>query len=134
MDKVFRYMYENAQLLPQGSVVKHGGAQLSAWASQYKAEMDQLDPSGSWVKGNRILFPTPLSKRKDGDFSFSGLKTHSLRYLQREIQSGRFDQQQALRFSYYFERAVVNHLIRKLDAAITRVPSVRSIVSVNWVV
>ena len=128
MDKVFRYMYENASLFPQGSVVKHGGAQLSAWASQYKEEMDQSDPSGAWVKRNRILFPTPLSKRKDGDFSFSGLKTHSIRYLEREIREGRFDHSQALRFSFYFERAVVNHLLRKLEFAITRVPSVRSIV------
>lgn len=131
MDKVFRYIYENAHLFPPGSVVKHGGAQLSAWASQYKEDMNQMDPTGAWMKRNRILFPTPLSKRKDGDFSFSGLKTHSIRYLEKEIQAGRFDHAEAIRFSFYFERAVVNHLIRKLDFAITRVPSVRSIVGVH---
>lgn len=129
---MFRYMYEHASLFPQGSVVKHGGAQLSSWASQYKEEMSQLDPSGVWIKRNRISFPTPLSKRKDGDFSFSGLKTHSIRYLEKEIRADRFDRTQALRFSFYFERAVVNHLIRKLDFAISRVPLVRSIVCVQY--
>ena len=42
MDKVFRYIYENTHLFPPGSVVKHGGAQLSAWASQYKEDMNQM--------------------------------------------------------------------------------------------
>lgn len=49
------------------------------------------------------------------------------------MKEGRFDYEQVLRFSFYFERAIVNHLIRKLTFTIQSHPSIQSIVIIlHW--
>ena len=132
MDKVFRCIYEHqTDVFPSNAVIKHGGAQISVWASEYEKDMMNRYPSSSpsqWIKQNRIPFPTPLSKHKTYDFSFSGIKTHSIRYIEREVQADRFSYPEILRFSFYFERAIIGHLIRKLDFTLQHVPAIRSIV------
>lgn len=131
MDKVFRYIYENTSIVfPPDQVIKHGGAQISTWASAYEEEMKRNHLDDSWIKQNRIPFPTPLSRQKNCNFSFSGIKTHSVRYLEREIAAKHFDYEQVLRFSFYFERAVVSHLIRKLEFTLQSYPTIKSIVRI----
>lgn len=134
MDKVFRYIYENIpNVFPPNEVIKHGGAQISNWAYSYENLMKKAHSNDVWIKQNRIHFPTPLSSQKNCNFSFSGIKTYSIRYLEREMKEGRFDYEQVLRFSFYFERAIVNHLIRKLTFTIQSHPSIQSIVIIlHW--
>ena len=132
MDKVFRCIYEHqTDVFPPNAVIKHGGAQISIWASEYEKNMMKEHPTSSptrWIKQNRIPFPTPLSKQKTYDFSFSGIKTHSIRYIEREVEANRFSYPEILRFSFYFERAIIGHLIRKLDFTLQHIPSIQSIV------
>ena len=123
MDKVFRSMCE---LVPNLSTLpKHGGAQISEWARQY-TETEEFKS-----KANRILFPLPLSKQHCTDFSFSGLKTYSVRYLCNLGKSGTFDLPQVLRFSYYFEGAIIRHLIHQLENTLDQFPEVNSLVSTH---
>lgn len=118
---------------PPNEVIKHGGAQISNWAYSYENLMKKAHSNDVWIKRNRIHFPTPLSSQKNCNFSFSGIKTYSIRYLEREMKEGRFDYEQVLRFSFYFERAIVNHLIRKLTFTIQSHPSIQSIVIIlHW--
>lgn len=135
MDKVFRYIYENKpNVFPTNEVVKHGGAQISSWALRYEEQMKKTHSDESWIKRNRIHFPTPLSSQKNCNYSFSGIKTHSIRYLEKEMKAEHFDYEQILRFSFYFERAIINHLIRKLTFTIQSHSSIRSIVTIlNWI-
>lgn len=99
----------------------------------YENLMKKAHSNDVWIKRNRIHFPTPLSSQKNCNFSFSGIKTYSIRYLEREMKEGRFDYEQVLRFSFYFERAIVNHLIRKLTFTIQSHPSIQSIVIIlHW--
>lgn len=129
MDKVFRCIYENqTDVFPPDTVIKHGGAQLSIWASAYEKKMREEHPSSKWIQQNRIPFPTPLSKHKTFNFSFSGIKTHSIRYIEREVRAKQFSYNEVLRFSFYFERAVIGHLIRKLEYTLQQIPSIRSMV------
>lgn len=65
----------------------------------------------------RFDLPTPMVGRKDLNFSFSGLKTAALNAL-RKLENVPHDRQFVADFSASFQKAVFNHLTKKLDQAI----------------
>jgi N6-L-threonylcarbamoyladenine synthase len=69
-------------------------------------------------KGQPIYhLPEPMTQRKDLNFSFSGLKTASRNFLERE--SPELTTEFIQDFAASFQSAVFKHLIRRLDRAIT---------------
>lgn len=112
------YLYHSSST----SSLKHGGAQISAWSKEYE-ETNEFKQGGK-----RIPFPLPMARQHNSNFSFSGIKTYSIRYLQTMKQSGNADLLSIQRFCYYFEHTLIKHLMKKLEYSIDLFPEVRSIV------
>lgn len=113
------YLYQSSN----NSSLKHGGAQISAWSKEYE-ETEEFKQGGK-----RIPFPLPMARQHNSNFSFSGIKTYSIRYLQTMKQSGNADLLSIQRFCYYFEHTLIKHLLKKLEFSIDLFPEVGSIVS-----
>lgn len=81
-----------------------GGPSVSALAAQG-------DPS-------RFHFPRPMTDRPGLDFSFSGLKTHTLTALRKLDREGQLDKQARADVARAFEEAVVDTLAIKCKRAL----------------
>jgi N6-L-threonylcarbamoyladenine synthase len=69
--------------------------------------------------GNPIYkLPTPMTQRKDLNFSFSGLKTAAL-YALKKLEDIPHDRQFIADFSASFQKAAITHLMKRLDMAIS---------------
>ncbi|MBZ0329965.1 tRNA (adenosine(37)-N6)-threonylcarbamoyltransferase complex transferase subunit TsaD [Halomonas sp. ANAO-440] len=66
----------------------------------------------------RFRFPRPMTDRPGLDFSFSGLKTHTLTTLKRLEQDGALDDQARADVARAFEEAVVDTLVIKCRRAL----------------
>ncbi|QOR37891.1 tRNA (adenosine(37)-N6)-threonylcarbamoyltransferase complex transferase subunit TsaD [Billgrantia diversa] len=66
----------------------------------------------------RFRFPRPMTDRPGLDFSFSGLKTHTLTTLRRLEQAGKLDDQARADVAHAFEEAVVDTLVIKCRRAL----------------
>ena len=123
IDKVVR---EILRFAPFAQTPKHGGAQLSEWSMHYQKQ------SAETPRGNDFpAFPLPLARRSSADFSFAGLKTHSIRVIHDLHAANKLDEPTIERFAFEFERAVVRHLLNKLQRACHALPEVRSLVSLK---
>lgn len=121
IDKVVR---EILRLTPSIHTPKHGGAQLSEWSTQYQTHKAQKNPR----EPDFPAFPLPLARRPTADFSFAGLKTHSIRVIHQLHAANKLDESTVERFAFEFERAIVRHLVNKLQRATNAFPEVRSLV------
>lgn len=122
IDKVVRMIH---QLSPTLFPPKHGGSQLSEWSAKYKRTKEYAEG------GRKISFPLPMTRQHNANFSFSGIKTHSIRLLEKMKKNDQWSEEAILRFSYYFEQALIKHLIHKLSFALDHFPEVQSIVLSN---
>ena len=120
IDKVVR---EILRLTPSTHTPKHGGAQLSEWSNRYQSHRTETSHQIDFP-----AFPLPLARRPTADFSFAGLKTHSIRVIHNLYAANKLDERTIERFAFEFERAVVRHLLNKLQRAYTAFPEVRSLV------
>ncbi len=81
----------------------------------------------------RFVFPRPMTRRPGLDFSFSGLKTHTLTTIQ---QSGPLDEQTISDIALAFELAVVDTLLVKCRRALEAAGHTRLVVAggvgANW--
>lgn len=102
--------------------LSHGGAQISKWSKQYE-ETEEYKQGGK-----RIDFPLPMSRQHNANFSFSGIKTFAIRYLDKMEKEGLIDELSIQRFCYYFEHTLIKHIIKKLCYALDEFPEVHSIV------
>ncbi|MCE8016299.1 tRNA (adenosine(37)-N6)-threonylcarbamoyltransferase complex transferase subunit TsaD [Halomonas sp. MCCC 1A17488] len=82
-------------------------------------------PGGPQVAGlaesgdpKRFRFPRPMTDRPGLDFSFSGLKTHTLTTLRQLDQAGELDEQARADVARAFEEAVVDTLVIKCRRAL----------------
>ncbi|NIC04596.1 tRNA (adenosine(37)-N6)-threonylcarbamoyltransferase complex transferase subunit TsaD [Billgrantia bachuensis] len=66
----------------------------------------------------RFRFPRPMTDRPGLDFSFSGLKTHTLTTLRGLEQAGKLDDQARADVAHAFEEAVVDTLVIKCRRAL----------------
>lgn len=66
----------------------------------------------------RFRFPRPMTDRPGLDFSFSGLKTHTLTTLRQLDQAGELDDQARADVARAFEEAVVDTLVIKCRRAL----------------
>ncbi|CAM3543489.1 tRNA (adenosine(37)-N6)-threonylcarbamoyltransferase complex transferase subunit TsaD [Halomonas lysinitropha] len=66
----------------------------------------------------RLRFPRPMTDRPGLDFSFSGLKTHTLTAIRRLEQAGGLDDQARADVARAFEEAVVDTLVIKCRRAL----------------
>lgn len=118
IDKVYRCIAETGAELLQSHSAMHGGALISHLAKQYtKSASDPV-----------LSFPLPMARQRTADFSFAGLKTYSIRLLRQMKENGDWTPQSICRFCYFFEHAVVTHLLHKLRFALTQFPEVHTIV------
>ncbi|ODC02570.1 tRNA (adenosine(37)-N6)-threonylcarbamoyltransferase complex transferase subunit TsaD [Terasakiispira papahanaumokuakeensis] len=66
----------------------------------------------------RFRFPRPMTDRPGLDFSFSGLKTHTLTTLKQLETEGRLDEQARADVAFAFQDAVVDTLVIKCKRAL----------------
>ncbi len=79
-------------------------------------EVAQLALTGN---PGRYTFPRPMTRKPGLDFSFSGLKTHTLNTISSEQQQGQpLDQQTRADIAAAFEEAVVDTLVLKCRRAL----------------
>ncbi|KAA0011698.1 tRNA (adenosine(37)-N6)-threonylcarbamoyltransferase complex transferase subunit TsaD [Billgrantia pellis] len=78
-------------------------------------EVARLAESGD---PGRFRFPRPMTDRPGLDFSFSGLKTHTLTALRQLEQAGELDDQARADVARAFEEAVVDTLVIKCRRAL----------------
>ncbi|GGY00104.1 tRNA N6-adenosine threonylcarbamoyltransferase [Litchfieldella qijiaojingensis] len=101
------------------------------------AKMLELDyPGGPAVarlaeRGDptRFRFPRPMTDRPGLDFSFSGLKTHTLITANRLREAGEFDEQGRADIARAFEDAVVDTLVIKCRRALDQTGLKRLVVA-----
>ena len=122
MDKVYRCIIESKVMQTVTTKLKHGGAQISLWSKEYEQSAEFAQG------GKRIHFPLPMSRQRTPNFSFSGIKTHSIRLLEKMEREEGLSLLSIQRFCYYFEHTLIKHLIKKLEYSLDLFPEVQSIV------
>ena len=118
IDKVYRCISELGLDVVHSDGLKHGGALISALADEYN-KVENKQP---------LSFPLPMARQRTADFSFAGLKTFSIRMLQRMKTDGDWTGPAIIRFCFYFEQAVIRHLLHKLGFAVSLFPEAHYIV------
>ncbi|WP_423908316.1 tRNA (adenosine(37)-N6)-threonylcarbamoyltransferase complex transferase subunit TsaD [Candidatus Spongiihabitans sp.] len=78
---------------------------------------------------NRFIFPRPMTNRPGLDFSFSGLKTHTLTATQKQAQKHQLDEQTIADIALAFELAVVDTLKIKCSRALSQTMRKRLVVA-----
>ena len=121
IDKVYRCISELGLDVVQSDDLKHGGALISALAKEHDKATDKQP----------LSFPLPMARQRTADFSFAGLKTFSIRALQRMKATGDWTRPSIVRFCYYFEQAVVRHLLHKLNFAVSLFPEAHCLVGIR---
>ncbi|MDY7115485.1 tRNA (adenosine(37)-N6)-threonylcarbamoyltransferase complex transferase subunit TsaD [Halomonas sp. SSL-5] len=77
----------------------------------------------------RLRFPRPMTDRPGLDFSFSGLKTHTLTAIRRLEAAGELDEQARADVARAFEEAVVDTLVIKCRRALDQTGLKRLVVA-----
>lgn len=77
----------------------------------------------------RLRFPRPMTDRPGLDFSFSGLKTHTLTTIRRLEAAGELDEQARANVARAFEEAVVDTLVIKCRRALDQTGLKRLVVA-----
>ena len=88
------------------------------------AAMDKLAYEGN---PKAVKLPSPAMLGDNLDFSFSGLKTAALNYINTERQSGR--EPNAANIAASYTRAIVDAVVQKTDAALERTGYTRMVLS-----
>lgn len=78
---------------------------------------------------NRFTFPRPMTNRPGLDFSFSGLKTHTLTATKKQAQENQLDEQTIADIAVAFEIAVVDTLKIKCSRALSQTMRKRLVVA-----
>lgn len=69
----------------------------------------EIEHRAAGVKNPYIIFKSPLINSEDFDFSFSGLKTEALRYVQNKI----LDEEEKNQICYAVQKAIIDVLVKK---------------------
>jgi len=77
----------------------------------------------------RLRFPRPMTDRPGLDFSFSGLKTHTLTAIRQLEETGKLDDQARADVARAFEEAVVDTLVIKCRRALDQTGLKRLVVA-----
>lgn len=77
----------------------------------------------------RLRFPRPMTDRPGLDFSFSGLKTHTLTAIRKLEAAGELDEQARADVARAFEEAVVDTLVIKCRRALDQTGLKRLVVA-----
>ncbi|MGM0913135.1 MAG: tRNA (adenosine(37)-N6)-threonylcarbamoyltransferase complex transferase subunit TsaD [Pseudomonadota bacterium] len=77
----------------------------------------------------RLRFPRPMTDRPGLDFSFSGLKTHTLTAIRQLEEAGKLDDQARADVARAFEEAVVDTLVIKCRRALDQTGLKRLVVA-----
>lgn len=88
------------------------------------AAMDRLAYEGN---GDAIKLPSPALTGDTLDFSFSGLKTATLNYINSERQKGNEPSHENIAASY--TKVIVDAIVRKTDAALSKTGSTRLVLA-----
>lgn len=107
-------------------VTRRGGSKLEYMASLYSCQQQCVE------NDSPLVFPQIMKgmKSKSYNMSFSGIKTHCIRMLNNEYQShnNSLSFEYAIRFCYWFQKALIHHILDKLSLSLQLFPESSSII------